>query len=262
MAEKKTVTVHYRRLANKKFQTLMPTGREALKSALEVEIDGSRLGDVDSLRVTKTADGRRMCLLTPSITDDLVFGEVAVFREGDVPIAETDDEGQMVLKTIPLGDKEIAVLGSSYFLIRGQHLAMLHQESSSRFVREYLNWILRQPLGAYAADETVHLIPMAMAEGKKVGLKDVKSLKIRGEIDHELPTAQSVSRLGPQEASFSRFIEKRSLGIGDGRDLLRRFGLTDGSLKQVSDDDLENLEFELIVKKREKRNLEVLPNSA
>lgn len=262
MAEKKIVTVHYRRLANRDFKGLQPTCRDAMLTALDAVIDGSKLGEVDSARVTTTNDGRRMCLLSPAFTPDLAFGEIAVFREGDVPIAETDDAGQMVLKTIPLGDKEIAVLGSSYFLIHGPHLAMLHQESSTRFVREYLNWLLKQPLGSLATDEIVHLMPMAMADGKKVGLKDVKSLKIRGEIDTSIhPVAVGDARSELMPSSFSRFIERRSLGVGDGRDLLRRFGLTDGTLNGVSDDDLENLEFELIVKKREKRNLEVLPDS-
>jgi hypothetical protein len=256
----KLATVHYRRLANRNFQDLNPMCRDAVLTALDTEINGSRLGDVDSARVTTTDDGHRMCLLTPSVTADTVFGEIAVFREGDVPVAETDDEGQVTLKTIQLDDKEEAVLGSSYFLVHGPHVAILHQESSTRFVREYFNWLLRHPLGGLAPDEVVHLIPMAMADGKMVGLQEVKSLKIRGEIDHH-HVAIAADAVPERLGSFSRFIERRLLNGADGRDLMRLFGLTDGSLHNVTDADLENLEFELVVKKREKRNLEVLPES-
>lgn len=251
----KKVTVHYRRLVDRQLQDI-PL-KAAFDAALAAEVGGVALAVSDAARITTSRDGKRMCLLSPQSDPNFCFGEIAVFRDGDIPIAQTDGHGRITLRTIPLGGNEEAVLGSSYFMARGAHLAILHHESSTRLLEDYLQWLLRQPIGSLAQDELVHLQPLINAGGVPVAVREVKALKIRAEV--ERPVGQDAAVARPRPQTFARMIDRHQLTGNDVRTILGRLGLTDGSLRNMDDAELADLEIELLVRKKERNRIQPLP---
>lgn len=252
----KKVTVHYRRLVDRNLQDI--NFQPAFDAGLAAQIGGVRLSASDAARITTSRDEKRMCLLSPQSDPNFCFGEIAVFRDGDIPIAETDGRGQITLRTIPLGGNEEAVQGSTYFMARGPHFAILHHESSTRFLEDYLRWLLRQPLGNLAQDELVHLQPLINAGGVPVAIRQVKALKIRAEV--AAPDRQALA--APADArprTFARMIDRHHLTGADARAIFARLGMTDGSLRQMDDGDLADLEIELLVRKKERNRIQPLP---
>lgn len=252
----KKVTVHYRRLVDRNLHDV--DFLAAFEGGLAGHVNGVRLRDSDASRITVSNDGFRMCLLSPQ-AQPVCFGEIAVFRDGDVPIAETDGAGHVVLRTIPLAGNEEAVRGSTYFMARGPHLALLHHESSTRFLEDYVRWLMRAPIGPLAQDEMLSLQPLIQVAGQPVAVRSVRSLKIRAEVEraHPMDGARPVPDAG---TSFARMIDRQSLSGPDARSILRAIGLTDGSLRRLADGDLEDLEFELLVRKREHNRIQPLPD--
>lgn len=253
----KRVTVHYRRAVGRNFEDL--DFRACFEGGLAGQIGGVVLRDADASRVTTSSDGRRMCLLSPQADANFCFGEVAVFREGDVPIAETDEAGQMHLRTIPLAGNEEAVRGTSYFMVRGSHVALLHHDSSTRFVEDYFRWLFRQPIGPLVQDELVSLAPLINAGGQPVALRNVKSLKIRAEV--EMPAVAADEARDDRPRTFARMIDRQPLSGPNVRSILHAMGLSSGSLAHLHNADLEDLEFELIVKRRENNRITALPDN-
>lgn len=254
----KRVTVHYRKLIDRNFADL--DFRACYDAGLDGRIGGVRLRDEDAARIATSRDGHRMCLLSPETNVRYCFGEVAVFKDGDVPVAEMDPHGQVLLRTIPLAGNEEAIRGSSYFMARGPHVALLHHDSSTRFVEDYLQWLLRQPLGNLAADELVGLQPLINAGGRPVALRQVKSLKVRAEVEEHPEMAAAPAADGGRHQTFRRLIERQPLTGANARSILHALGMTDGTLRDVSDADLRDLEFELVVKKREHNRITPLPD--
>lgn len=249
----KRVVVHYRRITDGLNNQLSPTPVACLEQALSHTIGGVAFGDNDALRVRQEPNERSSVLLSPSIVGQLAFGEIASLRDGDVPVAETTASGEIELRSIPLDNQTHVVVGSSYFLVQGPHVALVHQDSSSaKVVREYLNWCFRQPIGPLAASSFVDLVPYALAGGRPVGLSGVKSLKVLGHVRRaSQPVAATRTSAGQREAL--------PLTPRAARQILRSIGLTPGTLSGLSDAELDEFEFELIVKRRARRTLEVLP---
>jgi hypothetical protein len=252
----KKVTVHYRRLVDRNLADV--DFRVPFEAGLAAQIGGVRLEDSDATRITTSGDGYRMCLLTPQV-QPVCFGEIAVFKDGDVPIAETDPAGHVVLRTIPLAGNEEAVRGSTYFMARGPHIALLHHESSTRFLEDYLRWLMRQPLGNLAQDELLSLQPLIQVGGQPVAVRNVRSLKIRAEVERG-PVPAAPTRDGGRPTSFARMIDRQPLNGITARTILRTLGLTDGSLHRLADADLDDLEFELLVRKKEHNRIQPLPD--
>lgn len=258
----KSVTVHYRRAVTDQFANI--DFRARYEGGLNGQINGVRLGDVDAARVTVSSDNRRMCLLSPIVTEHYCFGEIAVFREGDVPVAEMTDAGAVQLRTIELEGNEEAIRGSSYFMARGPHLAIINHESTSRFVEEYLRWLFRQPIGEMGAGALVSLTPVILAEGEAVALHNVKSLKFKAEVEllpGQVAAAFDQAPAHDDRHSFRRMIERRPLSVGDMKTILRAIGMTNGSLGDLNDQQLQDVEFELLMKKREGNRLTALPDA-
>lgn len=256
----KKVTVHYRRAVGRALADL--DFRSCFEAGLSGVIDGVALRDSDAVRITTTSDGQRMCLLSPFADDNYCFGEVAVFREGDVPIAETDDDGNVHLRTITLGGNEEAVRGTTYFMTRGPHVAILHQESSTRFLEDYFRWLFRNPIGGLAQDEMVNLQPLIDAGGQPVALREVKALKIRAEVEAPHVAAPDERQVGAEHVrSFRRMIDRHHLSQANVRTILHALGLTSGSLNAFQNADFEDLEFELLVRKKENNRISALPDS-
>lgn len=253
----KKVTVHYRRLVDRHFRDVV--FRPAFEAGLSGRVNGVQLGLNDAARITVSGDGHRMCLLTPQSDDNFCFGEIAVFKDGDVPVAETDPVGQVHLRTIPLAGNEEAVRGSTYFMAVGPHVALLHHDSSTRFLEDYLRWMLRAPLGILAADEMLNLQPLIDAGGRPLAVRDIKSLKLRAEV---VAPARAPAADGgdgrPQ--TFARMIERQQLTGGNVRAILHALGLSNGTLQGLNDRDLQDLEFELLVRKRENNRIQPLPD--
>jgi hypothetical protein len=253
----KKVTVHYRRLVDRNFHDV--GFRVPFEAGLAAQIGGVQLGLNDASRITVSGDGHRMCLLTPQADPNFCFGEVAVFREGDVPVAEMGPAGQVHLRTIPLAGNEEAVRGSTYFMAVGPHVALLHHDSSTRFLEDYLRWLMRAPLGNLPQDEMLNLQPMIDAGGRPLAVRDVKSLKLRAEV-----VAPAVARApdggGGRQQTFARMIERQQLTGGNVRTILHALGLSNGTLQGLNDRDLQDLEFELLVRKRENNRIQPLPN--
>ena len=258
----KRVTVHYRRIVGGGYQTLAPEFHVSFAGGLESRIAGERLIDKDVARITTTSDSRRMCLLEQVVQPSVCFGEIAIFRDGDIAVAETAADGQVHLKTITLGGNSTQVQGSSYFMVKGEHVAMIHQESSGRFVEEYFRWILRQPIGPVAQDEIIRLVPFAVLDGQLVGLQQVRSLKLHAAVDNQvhiedfLPDSQNDRR---RPETSRKTLQRKRLGTGMLRTILESLGLSHGALMNVSDADLEDVEVDLLVRKRDRRRLDVMP---
>lgn len=253
----KRVTVHYRRLVDRHFRDV--DFRAPFDAGLGAHIGGVGLAANDAVRITTSGDGHRMCLLSPQSDHNFCFGEIAVFREGDVPVAETDPAGQVHLRTIPLAGNEEAVRGSTYFMATGPHVALLHHDSSTRFLEDYLRWLMRAPLGNLAADEMLNLQPLINAGGQPVAIQNIKSLKLRAEV--VAPGAIPIAAAdGGRPHTFARMIERQQLTGGNVRAILHALGLSNGSLQNMPDRELQDLEFELLVRKRENNRLQVLPN--
>lgn len=257
------VTVHYRRAVGLNLADL--DFRACFESGLDSRIGGVVLRNSDASRITRSSDRYRMCLLSPQADQNFCFGEVAVFRDGDVPVAETDQQGQVHLRTIPLAGNEEAVRGTSYFMARGPHVAILHHDSSTRFLEDYFRWLFRQPIGHLAQDDMVSLQPLINAGGQPVALRAVKSLKIRAEVEApQVRMAVAVADGGDGDGrpqTFARMIDRQQLDEGNVRTILHALGLSNGSLGRFRNADFEDLEFELIVKKREQNRLASLPDS-
>lgn len=254
----KKVTVHYRRLIDRNFADV--DFRGGFESGLAATIAGRRLSDADEARITTSSGGHRMCLLSPEITQHYCFGEVAVFRDGDVPIAERDDNGQVTLRTIELNGNEEAVKGSSYFMSRGPHLAILHHESSTRFLDDYFRWLMREPLGHLAQDELLALQPLIEVEGEAIAIRDVRSLRIRAEVER-VGDRLAVGHDGARHTrSFRQMIDRQTLTGPAIKTVFRQVGLTNGSLDNLSDEELQNIELELLVRKKDGNRIEPLPN--
>lgn len=253
----KRVTVHYRRLVDRHFHDV--DFRGPFNAGLGANIGGVQLNTNDVVRITTSGDGHRMCLLSPQIDPNFCFGEIAVFRDGDVPVAEKDAIGQVHLRTIPLAGNEEAVRGSTYFMAVGPHVALLHHDSSTRFLEDYLRWLMRAPLGNLAADEMLNLQPIISANGRPVAVQNIKSLKLRAEVIAP-NVVQGVAGGGARPQTFARMIERQQITGGDVRAMLHALGLSNGSLRNVPDQELEDLEFELLVRKRENNRLQALPN--
>lgn len=254
----KRVTVHYRRAIDRNLADL--DFRTCFENGLNGQVNGVVLRDADASRVTTSSDGQRMCLLSPQADPNFCFGEVAVFRDGDVPIAETDQHGQMHLRTIPLAGNEEAVRGTSYFMARGPHVAILHHDSSTRFLEDYFRWLFRHPIGQLAQDELVALQPLINAGGHPVALRAVKSLKIRAEVEAPAVAVRAADGIDARPDTFARMIDRQPLSEGNVRTILHAMGLSNGSLGRFRNADFEDLEFELVVKKREKNRLMSLPD--
>lgn len=253
----KRVTVHYRRIVDRNLADI--DFRTAFDDGLNANIGGTQLRNNDTARITTSSDRLSMCLLTPEVTQNYCFGEVAVFRDGDVPIAETTPNGDVNLRTIPLAGNEVAIKGSSYFMARGAHVALLHHEASTRFVQDYMRWLLCQPLGSLAQDELVSLVPLINAGGHPVAVRSVKALTIRAEVEAPHTDAVLAHARHPVPASFSRMIDRQQLTGANVRGVLRELGMTGGTLDGMSDADFVDLEFELIVKKKDRNRLQPLP---
>lgn len=254
----KKVTVHYRRLVDRNFHDV--TFRPAFEAGLAAQINGVQLAQNDAARITVSGDGHRMCLLTPHADNNFCFGEIAVFREGDVPVAETDQAGQVHLRTIPLAGNEEAIRGSTYFMVVGPHVALLHHDSSTRFLEDYLRWLLRAPLGNLLADEMLNLQPMINAGGRPLAVRDIKSLKLRAEVVAPAAAPAVAGRDGARPQTFARMIERQQLTSGNVRAILHALGLSNGTLQGLNDRDIQDLEFELLVRKRENNRIQPLPN--
>lgn len=254
----KRVTVHYRRLVDRNFHDV--PFRPAFEAGLAGQIGGVQLALNDAARITVSGDGHRMCLLTPHADNHFCFGEIAVFREGDVPVAEMDPAGQVHLRTIPLAGNEEAVRGSTYFMAVGPHVALLHHDSSTRFLEDYLRWLMRAPLGNLAADEMLNLQPLINAGGRPLAVRDVKSLKLRAEV--VAPAVAPIAADGGdgRRQTFARMIERQQLTGVNVRTILHALGLSNGTLQGLNDRDLQDLEFELLVRKRENNRIQPLPN--
>jgi hypothetical protein len=253
----KRVTVHYRRLEDRHGNDVV--FEPAFTAGLAAQINGARLATTDAARITTSGDGHRMCLLSPQTTPQFCFGEIAVFKEGDVPVAETDAGGQVRLRTIPLAGNEEAIRGSTYFMATGPHIALLHHDSSSRFLEDYLRWLMRAPLGPLPQDEVLHLQPLINAGGQPVAIRNVKSLKLRAEAVVAGPAQAPAPRDG-QPQTFARMIERQQITGGAIRTVLHALGLSNGSLQNLTDRDLQELEFELLVRKRENNRIQPLPD--
>jgi hypothetical protein len=254
----KRVTVHYRRAVGRNLADL--DFRACFDAGLAGQIGGVTLSSADASRVTTSSDGYRMCLLSPSSDANFCFGEVAVFREGDVPVAAIDREGQMELRTIPLAGNEEAVRGTSYFMARGPHLAILHHDSSTRFLDEYFRWLFRQPIGVLPQDDIVSLQSLINAGGHPVALRAVRSLIIRAEAEVPNIAAPRGGRRDERPQTFARMIDRQPLSEGNVRTILRAMGMSDGSLGRFRNQDYEDLEFELLVKRREGNRIAPLPD--
>lgn len=254
----KKVTVHYRRLVDRHFHDV--PFRPAFEAGLSAHINGVQLDQNDVARITISGDGHRMCLLTPHADHNFCFGEIAVFRDGDVPIAESDPAGQVHLRTIPLAGNEEAIRGSTYFMAVGPHVALLHHDSSTRFLEDYLRWLMRAPLGNLLADEMLNLQPMINAGGRPVTVRDIKSLRLRAEV--AMPAAAPVIAAadGGRPQTFARMIERQQLTGGNVRAILHALGLSNGTLQGLQDRELQDLEFELLVRKRENNRIQPLPD--
>lgn len=253
----KKVTVHYRRLVDRNFHDV--TFRPAFEAGLAAQVNGIHLAQNDAARITVSGDGHRMCLLTPHADNNFCFGEIAVFRDGDVPVAETDQAGQVHLRTIPLAGNEEAIRGSTYFMAVGPHVALLHHDSSTRFLEDYLRWLLRAPLGNLLADEMLNLQPMINAGGRPLAVRDIKSLKLRAEVVAPA-AAVAAGGDGGRPQTFAKMIERQQLTGGNVRAILHALGLSNGTLQGLNDRDLQDLEFELLVRKRENNRIQPLPN--
>lgn len=254
----KNVTVHYRRIVNRHFGDF-PL-REAYAAGLAGEVNGVRLSDADSARRTVSSEGRDMCLLNPHHDQHFCFGELVVYKEGDVPVAETDEAGQVTLSTIPLDENEDAIRGSTFFMAKGAHLAIVHQDSSARFLQEYLNWMLRAPIGQMAQDEFLTLQPLINVAGEPVAVRNVRALKIRAEVEDVHAAAQADDTGAGLPRSFRKLIERQPLSGADVRRVLGGLGLTSGSLANIPEAELRDLEFELLVRKRQDNRLTTLPD--
>lgn len=254
----KRVTVHYRRAIGRNLADL--DFRTCFEGGLNGQIGGIALREADAARITTSTDGQRMCLLSPHADHNYCFGEVAVFRDGDVPVAETDSNGQVHLRTIPLAGNEEAIRGTSYFMVRGPHVAILNHDSSTRFLEDYFRWLFRQPIGGLAQDDIVALQPLINAGGQPVALRAVKSLKIRAEVEAPRVAEQAIADTADRPATFARMIDRQPLSQGNVRTILHAMGLSDGSLGRFRNADFEELEFELLVKKRENNRLVPLPD--
>lgn len=255
----KKVTVHYRRLVDRNLADV--DFRRSFEAGLAAQINGTALSASDATRITTSGDGHRMCLLTPHADHRFCFGEIAVFREGDVPVAETDPHGQVTLRTIPLNGNEEAVKGSTYFMAQGPHLAILHHESSTRFLQDYVNWLMRNPLGDLPQDEMLSLQPLIQIGGQAVAVRDVRSLKIRADVDRFQPAAAHVAQDGARmPTSFRRMIDRQTMTGPSLKAILRSVGMTDGSLNALGADDLEDLELELVLRKKEGNKIQPLPD--
>lgn len=254
----KRVTVHYRRLVDGDLADV--EFRVPFERGLSAQIDGVLLSQSDAIRLTHSGDGHQMCLLSPEVGDHYCFGEIAVFREGDVPVAETDDDGNVTLRTILLNGNEQAVRGSSYFMAVGAHLAILHNESSTRFLDDYLNWLMRAPLGPLPAETMLSLQPLIRVGGRAVAVRNVKALTIRAEVERPMGHDIRVEPDARQETSFRRMIDRQTLTGVDLLEVLRKVGLTDGSLGRLGAEDLEDLELEILLRKKEANRLQPLPD--
>jgi len=254
----KKVTVHYRRLVDRNLGDI--AFQPAFDAGLNAQIGGTVLRTADASRITTSRDGYRMCLLSPESAANYCFGEIAVFRTGDVPVAETDAVGHVTLRTIQLNGNEEAVRGSTYFMSRGPHLAILHHESSTRFLQDYLNWLMRAPLGSLAQDEMLSLQPLIQVGGRAVAVRDVRSLKIRAEVDSHVPVAAVHQDGGRPQASFRSLIDRQTLSGPNVRSVLQSWGMSNGSLAALGAEDLEDLELELMIRKKEGNRIQPLPD--
>jgi hypothetical protein len=252
----KRVTIHYRRIVDRNLADL--DFLACFQAGLNGQVGGIRLRDSDSIRITLSADRKRMCLLSPIADPNFCFGEVAVFKEGDVPIATTDDGGQVHLRRIELEGNEEAIRGTSYFMARGPHLAILHHDSQTRFLADYFGWLFRQPIGDLPQEEMVSLQPLISVAGQPVALREVKSLKIRAEV--EIPQVGMHAVPDGRVQTFRRMIDRQQLDQSAIRTILHAMGMSNGSVRQIPDAEIENLEFELLITKKERNRLQPLPN--
>lgn len=259
MPERKTVTVHYRRIVG---DSLTPIEFKASYDlALANQIDGVPLATNDAARKTRNSENELMVLLSPEITEKYCFGVITVFKEGDVAIAEDHDNGQVSLSKILLDEKETAIKGSTFFMVKGSHAAIINHDSTARYLRDYLAWFLRAPIGNLAQDTSIGLSPTVEIDGKSVNLGEIKAVKIRADsqvVDDD-QDARSADH-GDGERSFARMIERHPLSPENVRDIFYSLGVNDGRLHGISDNEFQDLQFELLIKKKEGNRIQAIPD--
>lgn len=253
----KKVTVHYRRLVDHRMAPI--DFATPYNHALNAMINGNILRDHDVSRITTNSAGERVGLLYPENNVHHSFGEIAVFKEGDIPFAEYANDGSVALRTVQLEDNEEAIKGSSYFMFRGSHVAILHSDSSTGYLQEYFNWLLRAPIGNLPPDQHVTLMPMIQVGGRPVAFREIKALKLRADVHIGDPVRDGAAD-GGLPRSFMKMIDRKIISAANIRTVLRALGMSDGSLNDLSDAELESIELELLLRKKEGRNITPLPD--
>lgn len=251
MVPTKSVTVQYRRVEplGDAFDT-QAFDRD-LAHALHWEVEGVRLTDRARLRQMPAGGAAVRLLNKHDIGDGFVFGELVRFEPGAlIPlILQGEEAAQLDLAQAEAEAGSDLVQGLAYFMVRGQHMALIERGMRGGQLESYLTWLLQRAEIA-GVGSRVRLQSRLVVEGA-AGLANVKKAKLK--------LSSTAEDVRTREVEVLATGERRLAGDGTAWDVLRTAGITDAALTEAATEPNTKLNVDVSFSLKRGRNRVELP---
>lgn len=211
MSNKKSITVHYRRMENNVNMVNGPSLEKAIRSAMATSKGGIRISDNWIMRAYPVPADNESTYLMNIFHDEGVgfFGDLTLYSKGFMQaLLENDPNASMLNVKQQLPPKNYEYIHSMmYWLAIGDHVLMVQSRSlGSKHLEQYLTWLLREKTNHMNSDSEVIL--NAKFDNAQVGgdLDDIREIVVGGAADVVQPMA--VESL-PDPNSIDREVRKQ-----------------------------------------------------
>lgn len=185
MAERKSATVHYRKLADptKSFGQL--TLEQAVRQAMSHEAGDKKLSANWKHRAFSPGVDGSSTLLVNIYHDsgDSYFGDLTLFTKGFMQslLKQEDDKPMLAVEQSPPPNGREYIHSMMYWMVIGDHLLAIQSQSlNSRQLEVYLTWLLNEETSVIGSDG--HVILDAKFDADEIGgeLDDISEIIVGG----------------------------------------------------------------------------------
>lgn len=198
MTARKSLTVHYRRLADVTNAFKRTTLESAIRTAIAHRIDGVAISEVWRSRAWAPADEGGDTMLMNVYHDDggSFFGDLTQYTNGFMQalLDQQPDVPTLAVEQQPAPSGKEYIHSMMYWLVKSNHIFIIQSRSlSARHLEKYLTWLLKER--SSVIDSTGQVILNARFDVDDVGgeLEDIKEIIVGGAAPSALSATETTN---------------------------------------------------------------------
>ena len=207
--QRRSVTIHYRKLTNSKAVLQANDLQKAILNAFDHRVSGGLVRDHWKARVHRLPPNQKINRMvnTHDVQKAFAFGDLTQFEQGALQaLIETGKTGPSIdvaQNKAPTNYEFVQSL--MYWFIQGNHVLMIQSQAlQGRHLEEYLEWLLSTMGAELKANQHIVLEKELSPEHPALALQDIREIEIGGTPVHARNVSTSSAKWGDADAKSAK----------------------------------------------------------